>query len=163
MLTMTETQGFKARLSFPSDRETVITRAFNAPRALVFEAMTKPEHVRKWYGLRSHTLTVCDIDLRVGGRWRYVLQSPDGQEFAFSGEYREIDPPARLVSTEEFEAMPGTGYVVTVTMNERDGVTTLQSHLVYQRPEHRDGHIASGMEPGMNETFDRLESLLASM
>jgi uncharacterized protein YndB with AHSA1/START domain len=152
-----------AVLSFPSDRETVIIRAFNAPRRLVFEAMTKPEHVRRWYGFADHKMPVCEIDLRVGGKWRYVLQAPDGSEYAFSGVYREIAPPERIVSTEVFEGMPGTDYVVTTTLEEHDGKTTLTSHLLYQRKEHRDGHIASGMEPGMQATFNRLDELLASL
>jgi len=150
-------------LTFPSDRETVITRTFNAPRRLVFAAMTKPEHVRQWYGLRDHTMKVCEIDLRVGGKWRYVMQMPDGSEFAFSGEYLEIVPPERLVSTEWFEAIPGSDYVVTATFAEQDGKTILTSHLRYQSQEHRDGHVNSGMEWGMRETFARLDEHLTTM
>ena len=113
------------KLAFPSDRETVITRTFAAPRKLVFAAMTQPEHVRQWYGLHDQTMKVCEIDLRVGGKWRYVVQMPDGNEFAFSGEYLEITPPERLVSTEWFEAIPGSVYVATVTFPEQDCTTTL--------------------------------------
>ena len=152
-----------ATISLPSDRETVIEREFDAPRALVWEALTKPEHVRRWYGLRAHRMTVCEIDLRPGGRWRYAQETADGQEFAFSGEYREIEPPARLVSTEGWEAMPGHEYVSTVTLDEVDGRTKLRTHLVYQSQEDRDGHLQSGMEPGMNETFDRLAELLPAI
>ncbi|MGH2711054.1 MAG: SRPBCC family protein [Actinomycetota bacterium] len=159
---MTAKSDYAATITTPSDTETVITREFDAPRELVWESMTKPEHVRQWYGLRSLNMTVCEIDLRVGGKWRYV-QSDGENEFAFSGEYREIDPPGRLVSTEEFEAMPGTGYVVTLTLEERDGKTQMTSHLQYQSMEHRDGHIQSGMERGMNETFDRLDEHLQQM
>ena len=153
----------KAKISKPADRELIIERTFKAPRALVFEVLTRPEHVRNWYGLRDHTMPVCNIDLRPGGKWRYVLRDPNGQEYAFRGEYREIAPPARIVSTEEFEGMPGTEYVVTMTLEEKKGVTTLRSHLVYQNNEHREGHIASGMERGMNETFDRLDEYLETM
>jgi len=160
---MTETSDDTTTLTTPSDRETVITRIFDAPRELVFEAMTRPEHVKRWWGIRSTTLVVCDIDLRPGGRWRYVLRDESGQEFGFSGEYREIDPPARIVSTEEFEPMPGTEYVVTMTLEEVDGKTKMTSHLLYQSAQHRDGHLASGMESGMRETFDRLAELLEEL
>ncbi len=154
----------EATISLPSDRETVITRVFDAPAAVVWEAITKPEHVRRWYGLRSMEMPVCEIDLRPGGKWRYAQTAPGGgDEFAFSGEYREIDAPNRLVSTEEYEAMPGTGYLVTVTLTEEDGQTTLTSHLQYRQQEHRDGHLQSGMEGGMNESYQRLDELLATM
>lgn len=151
-------------LAMPSDLEIVITRDFNAPRHLVFEAWTQPEHVKRWYGPKRLTLSVCDIDLRVGGKWRWVLREPDGSDdYAFSGEYREIVPPERLVCTECYEAMPGTDYLVTATFTERDGKTTLRSHILYQSKEHRDGHMRSGMEAGMRETLDRLAELVESM
>lgn len=160
---MTNTASGSATLTLPSDREIVITRAFAAPRRLVFEACTKPEHVRRWYGLRSLTMTVCEIDPRPGGAWRYVLQAQDGSEYAFSGVYREITPHERLVYTEGYEAMPGADYLVTTTFDEQDGKTTLTSHLLYKSKEHRDGHIASGMEPGMRETLDRLADRVDEM
>lgn len=150
-------------LTFPSPTETVITRIFQAPRRLVFEAMTRPEHVRQWYGLKSLTLIICEIDLRVDGKWRYVLQAPDGSEFAFSGVYQELSPPERLVSTELFEAMPGTGYLATLTLTEQDGKTLLTNHLRYQSQEHRDGHLNSGMEGGMRESFTRLDELVMAL
>ncbi len=151
-------------VTLPSDRELVITRTFDAPRRLVFAALTQPEHVRRWYGPRRLALTVCEIDLRPGGAWRYVLRDPEsGQEFAFSGVYREITPPERLVTTECYEAMPGHDYLVTVTLTEQDGRTTLRSHLLYQSREDRDGHLQSGMEDGMRETFDRLAERLAEL
>ena len=152
-----------ATLTFPSDREMVITRVFNAPRKLVFEASTKPEHVRQWWGPRGSTLAVCEIDLRPGGKWRYVMRDPDGQEYAFSGVYREIDPPKRMVYTEWFEAIPGAEYLVTSTLDEHDGKTTLTAHLLYASKEHRDGHVQSGMEGGMRETHERLDELLERM
>src|SRR5450631_4875424 len=150
-------------LTMPSDRELVITRTFDAPRRLVFEAMTTPEHVRRWYGPRRLTMTVCEIDLRVGGRWRYVVRDPDGNEFGFSGVYREIVPPERLVTTEGFEGMPGHDYIATLTLDEHDGRTTLTNTLLYQSVEDRTGHMQSGMEPGMRETLDRLAELLATL
>lgn len=152
-----------ATVMLVGDRELVIERTFNAPRALVFEAVTQPVHVRNWYGLRDHEMVTCDIDLRVGGRWRYVLRDSAGQEFAFSGEYREIVPPERVVQTEVFEGMPGTDYLATMTLTEESGRTTLRTHLVYQLPEHRTGHVQSGMEWGMNQSFDRLQELLGRL
>jgi uncharacterized protein YndB with AHSA1/START domain len=142
----------------------VITRTFAAPRALVFEALTRPEHVRRWYGLRRLTLVVCEIDLRPGGAWRYVMSDPDsGAEFGFSGVYREITPPERVVSTECFELMPDHDYLVTVTLDEQEGLTTLRSHLLYKSVEDRDGHLHSGMEAGVRETDERLAELLAEL
>lgn len=150
-------------LTFPSARELVMTRVFHAPRRLVFDAWTKPEHVTQWYGLRNHKMIVCEIDLRVGGRWRYVMQAPDGSEYAFSGVYQEIIPPERLVSTECYEALPDHGYLVTATFREDDGKTTLTSHLLYKTQADRDGHVRSGMEGGMRETLARLDEYLATM
>ncbi|MFN8440790.1 MAG: SRPBCC family protein [Caldilineaceae bacterium] len=150
----------KLTLSFPSELETVITRIFDVPRHLVFAAMTQPEHVRHWYGPAYLSMKSCEIDLRVGGKWRYVVQAPDGSEFAFSGIYQEITPPERIVSTELFEGMPGTDYLATLTLNEQDGKTTLTNHLLYQSQAHRDGHLHSGMEGGMRESFDRLDEVV---
>jgi len=151
-------------LTLPSDREILIEREFDAPRRLVFDALTRCEHVAQWYGPRAMALTSCEIDLRVGGTWRYVLCDPAGNDFGFSGEYREIVAPERLVSTENFEGIPpGHDYLVTVTLDEQDGKTQLSAHLLYKSPEDRDGHIQSGMEPGMRESYDRLAELLATL
>jgi uncharacterized protein YndB with AHSA1/START domain len=151
-------------LTTPSDQELVITAVVDAPRRLVFEACTKPEHVRHWWGLRRMTMTVCEIDLRPGGAWRYVLRDNEtGREDAFSGVYREIVPPERMVYTEGWEAMPGHDYLVTATLTEDAGKTTLTSRLQYKSREDRDGHVQSGMEPGMRETYDRLGEYLAKM
>src|SRR6267378_4448168 len=151
-------------MTLPSDREILIERVFNAPRRLVFDALTQCEHVVHWYGPRAMTFTSCEIDMRVGGAWRYVVRDPAGNEFGFSGEYREIVPPERLVCTENFEGIPpGHDYLVTVTLDEQEGKTKLTSHLQYKSPEDRDGHIQSGMEPGMRETYDRLADLLATL
>ena len=153
-----------ASVELVSDREVLITRVFHAPRRLVFEALTKPEHVRRWYGLRVLTLQVCEIDLREGGTWRYVLRAPDGSEHGFTGIYREIAAPERIVSTENYEAMmPGHEMIVTVTLEEKGGRTTLKSRILYQSKADRDGHLQSGMEPGMQETFDRLAELLEAL
>ena len=151
----------KAVVTFPSDTELVITREFRAPRELVFAAITQPEHVRQWWGMAPDGMLVCDIDFRVGGQWHYVLAGePGGEDHSFSGEYLEIDPPAKIVSTEGYDNIPGARYSVTVTLDEADGVTTLRSHLQYPSQEFRDGHVASGMEHGMNISYNRLEALL---
>jgi uncharacterized protein YndB with AHSA1/START domain len=154
---------FPTTLTMPSDRELVITRTFDAPRRLVFEALTKCEHVARWYGPRRFTLASCEMDIRPGGRWRFVVRDADGSEFGFAGEYREIVPPERIVSTEGFEGMPGHEYVATLVLDEHDGQTTLTNTLVYQSAADRDGHLHSGMEPGLRETYDRLAELLATM
>ena len=151
-------------LSMPSDRELVITAVLDAPRRLVFEATTRPEHVKRWWGLRNSTMTVCDIDLRPGGAWRYVVRdNVTGRDYGFSGIYREITPPERLVYTEGWEGLPGHDYLVTATLDEKDGKTTLTSRLQYKSVEDRDGHVNSGMERGMRETYDRLGELLTTL
>ena len=161
---MTTTSKPRATLTMPSDTELVITREFNAPRALLFEALSKPDHVKRWYGLRQLSMTVCEMDFRPGGRWRYVLHDPaHGMDHAFSGEYQEIEAPSRIVSTERYEAIPNSDYLATVTLAEANGRTTLTSHLVYQSKAHRDGHVMSGMEAGMQETYQRLDELLAAL
>jgi uncharacterized protein YndB with AHSA1/START domain len=152
--------GTPITLTLPSDREVLMTRTFNAPRALVFDALTNPEHVARWYGLRGSSMAVCEIDLKPGGKWRYVLREGDGSEYAFSGVYQEVVAPERLVYTEGYEAMPGTDYVATITLTEQNGGTLYTSHSLYQTQEHRDGHLQSGMEYGSNETLERLEELL---
>ena len=150
-------------LSTPSDREIVITRVFNAPCRLVFEAWTTPAHVRHWYGPADLTLSVCEIDLRPGGSYRYVLRDAAGQDYAFSGVYHEVVPHVRLVYTDRFEGVPGPGALVTVTFEEHDGKTTLTSRSLYPTVEARDAHIRSGMEQGMRDTLDRLEEHLQTL
>jgi uncharacterized protein YndB with AHSA1/START domain len=151
-------------LEIESDRVLVITRTFAAPRRVVFDAITKPEHVRRWYGCDAMTMTVCEIDLRPGGRWRYVLRMTDGSEHGFGGEYREVVPPERIVCTENYEPLgPGHEMVATVTLEEHAGRTTLQNRLVYQSRADRDGHIGAGMEAGMRESHERLAALVASL
>lgn len=144
------------------DREIVMTRVFDAPRHLVFEAWTKPEHVRHWYGRHGWNLDVCEIDLQVGGRWRYVMRGPGGRTMGLGGVYQEIAPPERLVSTEAFDDYPGEA-TYTLTLSERVGQTTLTITSVASSGEIRDGIIKSGMEEGAAETMDRLAGLLASL
>jgi uncharacterized protein YndB with AHSA1/START domain len=152
------------RLELKSPTEIVITRAFAAPRRVVWDAMTKPEYVRRWYGLRMLEVSTCEIDLRVGGTWRFVLRAPDGSDHGFTGVYREIAAPDRVVYTENYEAIgPGHEMLVTTTFDEHDGKTLLKSRLVYQSEADRDAHLRSGMESGMRESFGRLEDLLTTL
>ncbi|BCM91014.1 hypothetical protein IAD21_02878 [Abditibacteriota bacterium] len=147
-------------LTLPSDLEFTLTRVFNAPRHLVFAAWTEPEHVKRWWGCNGSAMPVCEIDLRVGGAWRYVVRMPDGAEFGFNGVYREIEAPKRLVHTSIFEPMPEHEALVTVLFEEHDGKTTLIETTLHKSVEARDGHLQSGMEAGAAQTFDRLEALL---
>lgn len=154
-------QNNRAVVSLPSDREILVTREFNAPRALVFRAHTDPALVPLWWGQRNSTTVVDQMDVRPGGVWRFVQRGPDGSEYGFRGEFREIAPPERLVQTFEFEGMPGHVVLQSLTFAEQGGKTTLTTHEVYASKEDRDGMIASGMESGMHETYERLDELLA--
>ena len=160
---MTEQNTSASTLSTPSDLEIVMTRVFDAPRALVFEAYTDPRHVPHWWGLRGNTTIVDKMDVRPGGQWRYIQRAPDGTEYAFNGEYREVAPPERLVSTFEFEGMPGHIAIDAAQFDERDGKTTLTVTSTFTTKEERDGMLQSGMEGGANETWDRLAELLARL
>ncbi len=151
-----------AVVTLPSDTEILITRSFDAPADLVFTAMTTPELVQRWWGFDTSVWEVCDIDLRVGGQWRYVVREGD-MEVGFHGEYREIERPHRLVSTEIYEGFPDGEALNTVTLDERDGVTTVTTLVQHTSQEHRDAHIGSGMEGGMQVSFDRLEELLREL
>jgi uncharacterized protein YndB with AHSA1/START domain len=144
----------------PSDTELRVVRAFDAPAALLFEAWTTPEFVKRWWGYETSEWIQCDIDLRVGGMWRFVIKD-DGFEVAFRGVYKEISPPHRLVNTELYEGVPGAtdddAALVTTTFDEVDGVTTLTQVSEFAQKEHLDAAIESGMESGMQVAFDRLE------
>lgn len=152
----------KVSLSFPSDTELVVSRDFAYPPELVWRASTTPEIVRQWWGIAPRdNFVVCEIDLRVGGQWRYVFRDEDGREDGFSGEFLEIDAPHRSVQTERYEQMVGAEHTVTVTYeDDGQGGTRLVSHHRYPSQEMRDGHVASGMEWGMNITFDHLDAVL---
>ena len=150
-------------VTLPSDREIELTRVFDAPRRLVFEAHSKCEHVRHWWGPRGFALSDCKMDFRPGGAWRFVQRGPDGQDYAFRGEFREIVPPERIVWTFEFEGMPGHVSVETLTLVERDGKTTLTTRSVFDTKADRDGMLQSGMESGAAETWDRLAEYLGGM
>jgi uncharacterized protein YndB with AHSA1/START domain len=148
------------------DRALVISRTFDAPARIVFDAWTKPELVKRWWAPECHQVSLvgCDADVRVGGRYRYVLRPESGDEFAFSGEYTEITPHTRLVYTQIFEPMAHAGaVVVTVDFEERDGKTNLVSREVYPSVEALEGALASGMETGMRAAMDQLDVLVASL
>lgn len=147
----------------PGQPTIVIRRRFAAPRHLVFQAVTKPELVAKWWGPRGSTLTRCRMDLRPGGAWRFSLRFPDGSEHGFGGVYREVVPPVRVVSTFRYDGYPDAESVETMVLEE-DGTDTLLTVTVeHTCVEHRDGHVASGMEAGCVESHDRLEELLATL
>jgi len=153
-----------ATITMPSDTEYVITRAFDAPADLVFEAYTTPELVKQWWGFGTSEWLVCEIDLRVGGRWRYVIRERD-MEVGFHGEYREIERPHRLVATEAYEGIPdpdANAALNILTLDEDDGVTTMTILVQHKDKEGRDAVIASGMETGLQVSFDRLEDLVRS-
>lgn len=151
------------QLTLPSDREILLTRVFDAPRELVFEAHSKPEHVRRWWGPRRYELAVCEMDFRPGGTWRFVQRDTEGNEYGFHGEYREIVRPERLAYTFEYEGAPGQVSVETITFDEDEGRTLATNLVVFPTPEARDAMIASGMESGAAESMDRLEEYLRSL
>ena len=148
-----------AVVALQGDTEILITREFNAPRHLVYKAYTTPELVRRWWAGKRGEMTVCEIDLRVGGAWRFVMTSSEGFEVAFHGTYREIVPDERLVHTEVYEAMPDAEAVNTLTFAETDGRTTLTVLVDCGTREVRDGMMASGMEVGMQEAYDLIEQI----
>jgi uncharacterized protein YndB with AHSA1/START domain len=152
------------KVTTPSDTEIRMTRLFDAPRRLVFEAMTKPEHVKQWWGRlgEGYSVPLCEIDLRPGGKWRFVNRHPNG-EAAFHGEYREITPPSRLVFTEIFEEFPDSVSVVTSEFTEEDGKTRMTATVAYPSREVRDMVLASGMSGGAGISYDRLEDLVAQL
>jgi uncharacterized protein YndB with AHSA1/START domain len=150
------------KVTLPTDREVVLTRVFDAPRALVFEAFTKAELLQRWFGPRGFTMPICEVDFRVGGGFRFILRGPDGHEMGMRGEYREIVPPERMVHMESFDDFPGPGAQVTTVFVEQGGKTTMTATILSPSKEVRDAVIQSGMEHGAAETYDRLAELLAT-
>ena len=149
-------------LSTPTDREIVLTRVFDAPRRLVFDAFTKPELLKRWFGPRGWSLAVCEVDLKVGGSFRFVLEGPDGKRMGMRGVYREIVSPERSVHMESFDDFPGESQVTTVLV-EQGGKTTLTATVLYSSAEVRDAVIKSGMEHGAAESYDKLAELLPTL
>lgn len=164
---MAVTSSGTATVTLPTDEQILITREFDAPRHLVFRAWTTPELVRRWWHANRGDVTVVEIDLRVGGRWRYAMVTEDGFEVAFHGEYREIVPDERIVATEVYEGLPEgvpeEEAVTTATFAERDGRTTVTLLVQHTSKAHRDGHIDSGMEAGLQDALDLLEQVAISL
>jgi len=162
---MTMTSSGSAKVTLPTDEQILITREFDAPRHLVYRAYTTPELVRRWWSGGRGEVTVCDIDLRVGGRWRYVLIAQGGFEVAFRGEYREIVSNERIVFTEIYEAMDdgGGGTLNTATFTEAGGRTTLELLTQTASREVRDMILESGMEAGVQDGMDLMEQIAISL
>jgi uncharacterized protein YndB with AHSA1/START domain len=147
--------------TLPSDTEITMSRTFDAPRHLVWAAMTQPQHIKRWWG-RGNPLDVT-LDFRPGGSYRFVEHADDGNDYAFRGEIREIVPEERVVQTFEYEGMPGHIAVETMTLEEKDGRTTVTNTSAFSSKEDRDGMLSSGMETGANQSYDALEALLAEL
>jgi uncharacterized protein YndB with AHSA1/START domain len=149
------------KLTTPSDRTIRMTRLFDAPRHLVFEAMHKPEHIKRWWGRlgEGYSVPVCEVDFRPGGKWKYSNRTPNGQLATFYGEYREIDPPARVVFTEIFEPFPDSPSLCTVELTAEAGKTRFTITAEYPSIEVRDMVLKSGMEGGAATSYDRLEEV----
>jgi uncharacterized protein YndB with AHSA1/START domain len=153
----------RAEVTLPADDQILITREFDAPRHLVFRAWTEPELLRRWWHAGRGEMTVAEVDLRVGGAWRYAMLAHGEFEVAFHGEYREVVPDERIVSTEVFEGMPDAEALCTVTFSETDGRTTVTILVQHASKEHRDAHINSGMEDGLQDALALVDQVLASL
>jgi uncharacterized protein YndB with AHSA1/START domain len=155
----------KLNVTTPSDREIVMTREFDAPRELIFEAHCSCEHMKKWWGPRKYEFETCEIDFRPGGKYYILHRTPDGvEEHGFRGEYREIAPPERIVWTFEWEGMPGHISVDTLTLEDLgDGRTKMIAHSLFDSKEDRDGMLQSGMEEGAGESYDRLDEYVGTI
>jgi uncharacterized protein YndB with AHSA1/START domain len=151
------------KVTLPSDTEILITREFDAPRDVVFKAMTDPDLIPRWWGPRGYTTVVDKMDVRPGGAWRFMVREPDGRETGFRGEYREIIAPERIVQTFEWEPMAGHISLEIAEFTESDGRTLLTNRTQFSSKEDRDGMIESGMEKGLRETHDRFAELLAEL
>jgi uncharacterized protein YndB with AHSA1/START domain len=148
------------KVTLSSDSEIVMTRVFDAPRHLVYDAFSKPELLKRWFGPRGWSLSVCEVDPRVGGGFRFVLRGPGGRELGMRGVYRELAPPKRSVHMESFDDFPGESQV-TAVFTEQEGKTTLTVTVLYPSKEVRDAVLKDGMEHGAAESYDRLAALLA--
>jgi uncharacterized protein YndB with AHSA1/START domain len=158
----TATRKGTTSIDTPNDLEVVIRRSFDAPRRLVYQAWTSCAHILNWMGPSTMPVTACDIDLRVGGTYRFASRAPDGTEVVITGTYREIVPPERVVSTDSWgEPWPET--TATMTFVEEDGLTTMTISLLYPTKEARDAAIATGMSEGMSMGFDRLDAYLPTL
>jgi len=157
------TSSATTKVTLPSDLEILVTREFDAPRDIVYKAMTDPKLIPQWWGPRSDAITVDKMEVRPGGKWRFVATGPNGN-YAFRGEYREIIPGEKIVQTFEFEPMAGHISVETATLTDLPGGRTLfTTRSVFTSKEDRDGMVQSGMESGLRESYDRFDELLASL
>ena len=148
----------------PGNHAIIMARVFNAPRERVFKVMIDPKHIPQWWGLRNNTTIVDKMDVQAGGLWRYIQRDQQGNEFAFHGVYHAITAPERVVNTFEFEGMPGHVLLETMTLEaQADRTTKLTVTSVFQSVADRDGMLSSGMEAGANESYDRLDELLAKL
>jgi uncharacterized protein YndB with AHSA1/START domain len=154
-------QAERAVVTLPGEREVRIERVFHAPRDRVFALYTDPELIPQWWGPRSTSVTVDRMDVRTGGRWRFAVIDSDGRETGFQGAYREVTPPERIVQTFEWEGMAGYVSVETATFEDLGDRTRVVTVSIFHTGEERDGMIGSGMESGMQETYERLDELLA--
>jgi uncharacterized protein YndB with AHSA1/START domain len=152
-----------ATVTLPTEEQILITREFDAPKELVYKAFTTPELVKRWWNAKRGEVTIAEIDLRVGGRWRYVMTADGGFEVGFHGEYREIVPNERIVSTEVYEGYPDEEAVNTATLTEVDGRTILTILVQHTSKQARDAHIDSGMEDGLQDALDLLEEVAISL
>ncbi len=152
-----------AKVTLPTDTQILITREFDAPRHLVYRAYTTPELIKRWWSGERGEVTSAEVDLRPGGTWRYVMIAHGSFEVAFHGEYQEVVPDERIVTTDVFEGMPDAAALTTTTFEEQDGRTTLTMLVQHSSPEHRDAHINSGMEGGMQEAMNHLEQVARSL
>ena len=155
--------GETLQLTTPTDREVVMTRVFDAPRQLVFDAFTKPRLLERWYGAEGWSLAVCEIDLKVGGSFHFVSRRPDGKLIGQRGVYREVAAPARLVHTEWWEDWNPGECLVTIVLDERDGRTTFTSTVLFPSQDVRDTLLDTGLMDGAAATYDRLAECLASL
>lgn len=157
----------KAQVTLPSDREVQVRRSFKAPRALVYRAYTEPELLRRWLlGTPGWSLPICEMDVRAGGQYRWQWKNDEeGSEFGFSGTFREVEPPSKLVHTEIYDpgtlgGYPGGEAIVTVTFTEQDGLTTVTTLIDYGSKQVRDGALATGMTDGMEQSYQNLDRML---
>ncbi|MEU7902732.1 SRPBCC family protein [Actinoplanes sp. NPDC049118] len=161
----TTTRG-TAKVTLPADNQILITREFNAPARLVWKAYTTPELIKRWWSGDHGTVTIAEVDLRVGGGWRYVMEAEGGFEVAFHGVYHEIQEPERLVNTEAYEGIPDPdehAALVTTTLTEKDGRTFMEMLVEHRDQADRDAHVNSGMEAGMQVSMDHLELVAAAL
>jgi uncharacterized protein YndB with AHSA1/START domain len=148
------------QITTPTDREVVLTRVFNAPRRLVFDALTRPELLRRWLTAPGRSLEICEIDLRVAGAYRYVFRGPGKKDVGLRGVYREIVPPERLATAETWEDWDAGETLATTVLTEQDGKTTFTVTMLFPSQEVRDTVLKSGLERGASENYDKLAEVL---